>query len=77
MPICQNHPLHNWSDFMISERKTALAEAAKICWAEFDKEINARDRCLNEDNPEGALTRARQAQTAEGLAKAIESLATK
>jgi hypothetical protein len=61
----------------IDARRTALAEAAKICWAEFDSCINDRDAALRVGNHEGALTRARQAQTAEGLAKAIEAVAAR
>lgn len=61
----------------MSERASALNEAAEICRAEYRAEIKARDRCLAEGNTEGALTRARQAQTADGLAKAIATLARK
>lgn len=56
-------------------RLSALNEAAEICRAEARREVQERDRCLGEDNHEGALTHARQAQTAEGLAKAIATLA--
>jgi hypothetical protein len=59
----------------MSERTLALQEAAEICRAESRAELKARDECLGEDNMEGALTHARQAQTADGLAKAISLLA--
>jgi hypothetical protein len=56
-------------------RNQALRDAAQLCWDEVRNEISARDALLLvENNHAGALTRARQAQTAEKLARAIEEL---
>lgn len=60
-------------------RRTALEAAAEVADAEFREQIGHRDACLSQPKPncQGALTRARQAQTAETIAAAIRTLAEK